>query len=166
MERLLSELASMPDFLEKSFSGLSTKDAATPGRDDSFSPVEQCWHLADLEREAYSVRIRRLLSEASPRLPDFDGARIARERDYKSLSLMDGIESFRRARAANLAVLRGISSEDWQRGGEQDGAGPVMLCDIPGMMAEHDAVHRSQIEAWIISRSSTRHTTGRRTDRP
>ena len=54
------------------------------------------------------MRIRRLLTEVEPALPDFDGERVAQERNYKSLSLADGLEAFRRARAENLAALRAL----------------------------------------------------------
>ena len=144
---LLERLSAMPAFLDDAFSGLSITDALVEGA-DGFSPVEQCWHLADLERDGYSVRIRRLLNEVEPVLPDFDGARVARERNYRSLSLANGLAAFRLARAENLAALRALSSSEWERRGTQEGVGSVGLCDIPLMMAEHDAAHRAEIEEW------------------
>src|SRR5882672_11587053 len=147
-DTLLSELEAMPLFLEASLGTVPPSDSIVPRPNDTFSPVEHCWHLADLEREGYAVRIRRLRDEANPWLPDFDGARIARERNYKSLSLAEGISTFRDARLANIAVLRALDGGDWMRLGEQDGVGAIALCDIPAMMAEHDADHRREIEEW------------------
>lgn len=147
-EELLEKLASMPSYLEAELGGLSATDAAAPGPDDGFAPVEQCWHLADLEREGYGLRLRRLLAESDPLLPDFDGARIARERQYRSLSLLAGLQAFREARQANLELLRSVAPSDWERAGRQEGVGAVALCDVPAMMAEHDASHRAEIEAW------------------
>src|SRR5262245_27271263 len=95
---LLERLSAMPGFVDDAYGGLSTTDAIVEGA-DGFSPVEQCWHLADLERDGYAVRIRRLVNEVEPALPDFDGERVAQERNYKSLSLADGLDAFRRARA-------------------------------------------------------------------
>jgi hypothetical protein len=147
-DTLLENLSAMPGLLAEAFEGLSAEDARVEGA-DGFSPVEQCWHLADLERDGYGVRIRRLLAEDDPALPDFDGERVARERNYKALSLREGIESFRRARADNLAALRRLSVLEWERRGTQEGVGPIGLCDVPAMMAEHDAAHRAEIEAWV-----------------
>jgi hypothetical protein len=147
-ETLLEGLKAMPAFLAAAYSRLSAAEACIAGA-DGFSPVEQCWHLADLEREGYAVRIRRLLNEVEPALPAFDGDRIAQERNYKSLSLADGIEAFRRARAGNLAALRALTASEWERRGTQDGVGRVGLCDIPLMMAEHDAAHRDEIGEWL-----------------
>ena len=147
-DELLSRLAQMPEFLQAVFADLSASDVLLPGPDGSFSPVEQCWHLADLERDGYAVRIRRLLSEAEPVLPDFDGARVAKERRYQTLSIAAGIQAFRVARAANLATLRSIKMDEWLRAGIQEGVGAVALCDLPTMMAAHDAGHRQEIEGW------------------
>lgn len=145
---LLSELLAMPNLLAASFETLSALEAAAPGPDGAFSPVEHCWHLADLEREGYAVRIRRLREETNPWLPDFNGDEIARERNYRSLSLVDGLAAFRGARLHNVATLRALDAGDWMRRGEQEGVGAIALCDIPAMMAEHDAAHRREIQEW------------------
>jgi hypothetical protein len=148
---LLERLSAMPTVLDAAYGGLSAADARVEDA-HGVSPVEQCWHLADLERDGYAVRIRRLLNEVEPALPDFDGERVARERNYKSLSLAEGIETFRRARAENLATLRAVTASQWERRGTQEGVGGVGLCDIPLMMAEHDAAHRAEIDAWCARR--------------
>jgi hypothetical protein len=148
-DAMYAELESMPDFLADTFRGLSPAEASTPRSADAFSPVEQCWHLADLEREGFSVRIRRLLEAPNPWLEDFDGARVARERQYKQRSLAEGIAVFRQARLDNLALIQSITPDGWMRRGEQEGVGVVMLCDIPSMMAEHDTAHREEIAEWL-----------------
>jgi len=150
-EAMLAELAAMPHFLATAFGRLPATDVARPGPGGAFSPVEHASHLADLEREGYAVRIERLLTETAPVLPDFDGARIAQERNYRSQSLSGGIAAFRAARAVNLTRLPAIASEAWLRAGTQEGVGTVALCDLPAMMAEHDASHRAEIEAWLAA---------------
>jgi hypothetical protein len=149
---LMEGLEQMADFLAARFASISADEAARGGPDATFSPVEQCWHLADLEREGFGARIRRLLDEDTPFLPDFDGAQIARERNYRSRSVSEGLAAFRAQRDANLALLRDVSAEQWLRAGTQEGVGPVALCDLPAMMAEHDAAHRAEIEAWSRAR--------------
>jgi hypothetical protein len=151
-ESLLADLASMPDFVERMLGQLTSADALIRGSDGLLSPVEQCWHLADLERDAYAVRIQRLLREPNPDLPDFDGGRIARERNYAALALTDAVRSFREARSANIQTLRSIAGVDWFRSGSQEGVGAVSLCDIPSMMAQHDAAHRAEIEKLVRER--------------
>jgi len=145
---LLHELEAMPELLTAAFSGLTPGEVAIPGPEGAFSPVEHCWHLADLERFGYAVRIARLREELEPHLPDFDGARVAREREYRRLSLSEGIEAFRRARIANLETLRGMEAAEWERSGAQEGVGRIALCDLPSMMAEHDKSHQADIRKW------------------
>jgi hypothetical protein len=151
-EALLNQLEAMPVFLKQRFAALSATDAMTEGPNQTFSPVEQCWHLADLEREGFGTRIRRLLEEEAPHLPDFDGGRIARERQYRTRSLSEGLSAFRIARQANLDSLRTLVADQWARAGTQEGVGRLMLCDLPHMMAEHDSSHRAEIDAWVKSR--------------
>jgi hypothetical protein len=147
-EALLETLEQMPQYLEQQFRSLTAELIRQPGADGSFSPVEQVWHLADLEREGFGSRIERLLSESEPQLPDFDGAAIAMTRRYRSLSLTAGLAAFREARQRNLARLRAIAADAWTRSGQQQGVGRVSLCDMPGLMSQHDAAHRGEISAW------------------
>jgi len=109
---LLARLEQMPDFLAKSFADLPRSLHATPGPAGGFSPVEQAWHLADLEAIAFAERIRRLRAEMNPRLPDFAGNDVARERNYRALSLREGIVAFRKAREQTLSELRRIRRQE------------------------------------------------------
>jgi len=147
-KELLASLNSMPEYLREIFADLTPEQARTPGPDETFSPVEQVWHLADLEREGFGARIQRLLSEPEPNLPDFDGTKIAAERNYCSLSLEEGILAFMEARLKNIAALPAIDSPMWSHSGTQEGVGDVSLCDIPNFMLQHDSAHRAEIEAW------------------
>jgi hypothetical protein len=147
-EALIAKLAEMPAFLERELLRLTPQETLMAGPDEIFSPVEQAWHLADLEREGFGLRIRRLLSETDPRLPDFDGTAVAAQRNYRQRSIAEGLSIFKAARRDNLALLRSVPSDAWTRAGEQEGVGPVALCDMPSFMAQHDAAHRAEIEEW------------------
>ena len=151
----LEALAAMKGYLEDAFASLSEQELRAPGPGGAFSPVEQVWHLADLEREGFGERIRRLQAEDDPRLPDFEGDRIARERAYRSLPFAEGLRAFAAARAANLEAFRRVAPGLWERGGMQEGVGRVTLCDLPELMHRHDESHRAEIEAW------KRHRAGR-----
>ncbi len=147
-ENLLKTLGAMPAYLTAQFASLSESEATRPGPGNQFSPIEQCWHLADLEREGFGERMRRLRAEEKPVLADFDGEAIARDRNYRAKSLAAGLAAFRRAREENIALIASIGTNEWNRDGVQEGVGAVALCDIPVMMSEHDAAHRAEIEAW------------------
>jgi hypothetical protein len=150
-EEFLASLASMPEFLMRAFSGLTEAQTRTPGRDGTPSPVEQVWHLADLEREGFKERIGRLLAEPDPQLPDFNGAKVAADRNYRSLSFDEGLAAFTAARRDTIAALRAIDTQSWFRSGTQEGVGKISLCDIPSFMFQHDTAHKTEIEAWKAS---------------
>jgi hypothetical protein len=145
---MIGALSGMKAFLREAFGALAPEEVLKPGPGGSFSPVEQVWHLADLERDGFGLRIRRLQGEASPHLPDFDGAKIAQERNYRALSLADGLRAFEAAREANLRTLESLPSEAWARSGTQDGVGAVALCDMPAFMRQHDQAHMAEIDEW------------------
>jgi hypothetical protein len=150
-EKLLAELAGMAAYLaaqSQNFPGDSTLQRPP---NESFSFVEHVWHLADLEREGFGDRIRRLREEDDPVLADFDGARIARERDYRSRNLVEGLAAFALARRENLEALCALSDAQRSRSGLQEGIGRVALGDIPTRMHEHDASHRKEIEELVLA---------------
>jgi hypothetical protein len=142
-------LGGMPAFLEESAAHFDVESARRPGTEGAFSFVQNVWHLADLEREGYGERITRLRTEDRPELPDFDGARIARERDYQSRSVREGLAAFAAARRANLARLSALTEPEWERAGVQEGVGPVTLREVPAMMLAHDTGHRDEIRALL-----------------
>jgi hypothetical protein len=146
-QQILDQLASMTTFLAKRFGALADYEA-TIRVGNLPSPVEQVWHLADLEREGFGVRIQRLLAEEGAELPDFDGTAVAQRRNYREKLLHEGLRAFARARQDNIDVLGRVTPQEWTRLGIQQGVGPVALGDIPTLMAEHDASHREEINAW------------------
>ncbi|MFI5006633.1 MAG: DinB family protein [Solirubrobacterales bacterium] len=157
-EETLALLETTPAWLEGMAAAIGEGKERTAGPEGAFSLVEHAWHLADLEREGFGERIRRLRDEERPTLPDFDGARVARERAYRSLPLAPAMAAFALTRFANLASLRALGADGWERAGEQEGVGVVRLSDIPRMMAEHDAGHRAEIEALARSLAAPSNT--------
>jgi len=143
----MHDLASFPSavrrWMESVPQELLTKQPAAGG----LALVENAWHLADLEVEGYGVRLRRLLAESSPALPDFQGDVIARERDYLHLPLAPALDRFERARAKNIALIDAATETDRHRAGQQEGVGTVTFERVVAMMAEHDASHADEIAA-------------------
>jgi len=152
-DALLQSLRDMPAWLQGAVESLSPAEAAERGPGGTFAPVEQCWHLAELERDAFRERLRRLREEDRPALEDFDGERAAIEGNYLGRSCADGVAAFAAARRANLDLIASIRAEEWSRTGTQAGVGEVALCDLPAMMAEHDASHRRELEDWLGRRT-------------
>jgi len=149
LETLLLTLESTPALLARAADAICPSEASRKPADGGFSFVENVWHLADLEREAYGVRIQRIVSEDEPLLSNFDGDRIARERRYQDRDVTAGLAAFASARRRNLEALRHRAVSDWKRSGVQDGVGTVTLADLPRMMAEHDRSHTADVSRLI-----------------
>ncbi len=149
LETLLITLESTPVLLARAADQLSPEEARRKPQGGGFSLLENVWHLADLEREGFGVRIRRILSEEEPSLSDFDGDRVARERRYNDRDLAPGLAAFGETRARNIEALRGATRSDWKRRAEQEGVGRICLEDVPRQMAQHDAAHTQDIAALI-----------------
>jgi uncharacterized damage-inducible protein DinB len=143
------ELRQMPAVLVEAARGLPGTAVADRPLAGGFAMIEHVWHLADLETDAYEARIRRILEEDEPELPTFDGEAVAAKRKYRALRLRDGIRKFTEARERNLAALRALDGDAWERAGLQEGVGKVTLRDIPRMMHEHDLSHRGEIAALL-----------------
>ncbi len=143
--RLLAQLAALPPLLEQLMAALPPDALRAGGHDGAYSFTEHVWHLADLEREGYGVRITRLSSETDPILPDFDGDRIAREREYAEADPDLGVRLFAAARTRNVERLRSIPVAALARAGTQEHVGHVALADVPAMMARHDQIHAGEI---------------------
>jgi len=148
-ETLLLTLESTPVLMERAAEGLSAACARQRPAGGGFSFVENVWHLADLEREGFGVRIRRILSEDAPVLENFDGNRIARERNYQARGVEEGLFAFAEARRRNLEALRAVSNGDWKRRANQEHVGAVTLADLPRFMAEHDRSHTADVAALL-----------------
>jgi len=94
--------------------------------------------------------------EDDPFLPDFDGEKAAREREYLKLEPSTALAAFAAAREENLRRLGAISGEQWVRSGRQEGVGTVTLAEIPRRMLEHDLAHLNEI-ADLLSELMPRH---------
>jgi hypothetical protein len=151
---ILTSLSRTPALLAQVTAQVS--EAVVRVRSGPFALVEHAWHMGDLEREGFGERIRRLLAEDDPFLPDFDGEKAARERGYLKLDVPAALAAFAAAREENLRRLRSVAGEQWARSGRQEGVGTVTLAEIPRRMLDHDLAHLNEI-ADLLSDLVPRH---------
>jgi hypothetical protein len=105
-----------------------------------FAPIEDAWHLRDIEVDGRSPRIRRTLAEDSPFLTCIDGERPAAERRCLERALRAARDEFAQFREATLGVLVTLSEDAWSRHAvfqEQS----ISLRELVVAMAEHDESH-------------------------
>jgi AraC-like DNA-binding protein len=145
-----SKLCELPSLVAGVAAVIGDASAVRPAP-GAFALVEHVWHLADLEAEAFQVRIARLAAEPAPWLADFDGDRVAAERGYLARPLAAGMRAFARARAATVDMLRRIHGTAWLRGGIQEQVGYVTLGEQPERILGHDKSHAGELAALVAA---------------
>ena len=153
---LLDRLALSPVRLRALLTGLPERAlrAAPPG--GGFSPLEDAWHLRDIEVEAHHPRIRRILAEERPLLASIDGERLARERRYVERELATAIDEFAQHREATVGLLGALPVEVWSRKAifeDRD----IKLSELVTAMAEHDESHLTALTARLAGTSAGVH---------
>jgi len=152
VDELVKQLAATPNRIRQLI-GDPANDFRYRPSDGRFSVLENICHLRDIEVEGYALRIKRILEEDLPELPDIDGGRLALERDYNSQDLMTALNTFAEARKANVSRLRDIDPSELEKAGKLEGVGEVTLERLLEMMIEHDEGHLAELQ--ILQRRLT-----------
>jgi hypothetical protein len=145
VQAVIGFLEETPGSIGQLAAGLTERDLKWKPSSAEFSVLEQVCHLRDLEREGYHVRIRKMLAANQPTLPDFDGSRLARERDYNGQDFEQAIREFARARAENVHVMKTLSPAQLNRSAVLDNVGLITLERLLQLMLEHDESHRKEL---------------------
>jgi len=112
---------------------------------DFFSIRESVAHLRDIDSLGYEQRLRLIVSEEHPTLPDVDGSRIAVERAYATLPLEPELAELERSRAASVALLRTLDESALDRTAELETVGRVTLRDLLERWITHDSEHLAEM---------------------
>jgi len=138
---LLQHLENAPARISEFIDGLSDSELRWRNNELEFSAVENICHLRDLEIQGYLPRIKRMLEENDPALPDFDGARVAAESNYNREQPDLALQAFVLTRKQNVQKLRSLTAEQLRREGMLEGVGKITLKRLAEMMREHDEGH-------------------------
>ena len=147
LQDVIAFLAETPEVVRRLTGALGGADLRWKPSAAEFSVLENACHLRDIEREGYTVRLRRLLTEDEPVLADIDGDQLARERDYQSQELATALAAFAEARAANVATIERLQPAQFERTGMFEGTGRITLARLLEMMRAHDEAHRAELSA-------------------
>jgi hypothetical protein len=153
----VAALEAFPRALEQHFAAFPAKyvhwaPASWDGvPSERFTAIEQICHVRDIEIEGYQVRFRRTLDESSPFLPSIDSEAVARERDYGREDARQVFAQIHAARAATIAMLRGLSPGELDRPAEFEGYGPVSLRGLVHYLCSHDQQHLSGLQ-WLLGK--------------
>jgi hypothetical protein len=147
-------MSDIPDLLERFRRGaelVAVSITGAAGSELDFAPQPGKWsirqivcHLADAEIVA-SMRFRRVIAEDNPKLEAYDGDAWADRLDYARRKPSQALETFRRIRAENFELLKGLAPEAFERAGVHSDDGPMTLKQLLQGYAEHAESHAAQL---------------------
>lgn len=123
-----------------------TQEQATTRRDgpDGWTVVEVLCHLLDYD-EIFRVRAEMMRDEDTPKLPGYDHAALAIERQYNTRSMVHVYRELLRSRMRFVAFFESLSEDDWARGGHHPERGYITMTDALIQVNTHDIDHIEQI---------------------
>jgi hypothetical protein len=114
---------------------------ATPGK---WSIRQIVAHLADSELVG-AHRMRQVIAEDNPTLIAFDQDAWTRNLDYARRKPKQSLETFRRVRAENHELLKGLPESAFERAGNHSENGPMTLRRLLEGYAQHAEAHARQM---------------------
>lgn len=139
--------------LEKNYSELATQLEGIPDELAGRRPAEKEWsiketlgHLLVCEEYAHT-RLVRMVHETNPYLPAFNDHELLGIRRYHETNAQELLNTFLAFGKENLALLRSLSVEEWDRTGNHEERGTITVAYIAEkMLAEHHREHLGQIQ--------------------
>lgn len=163
MQTTLKALTRFPDKLEAYYLAIPTQYRRWAPQSwegflgETFTPLEQVCHVADIETDGYLVRFRRTLLETKPTLESLDGYALARDRSYFSKNDTDVLAAFRRARGETVSLLASLSDEQMSRTASFEGSIVTvrglahLLCWLAHLLCWHDHLHLAGLQ-WLLAK--------------
>jgi len=116
--------------------------AVAPGK---WSVRQIVAHLADAEMVG-AHRFRQVIAEENPTLIAFNQDLWTANLDYSRRKPKQSLETFRRIRAENYELLKGLPEAAYERVGNHSERGPLKLREMVEGYAEHAESHARQLQ--------------------
>jgi len=137
--------AAAPARLARLIKGISPAKARKRPAPGKWSIAEIVAHLADTELVA-GYRMRAILGAPGCPIIGFDQDGWVTALHYEKRNLQASVAQYRALRAANLALLKTLTPEQWKHFGMHNERGAESIETIARMYAGHDLNHFQQIE--------------------
>jgi hypothetical protein len=145
-EEVLRDLRANYDDLARQLDGLSEEAASRQPAEKEWSIKEVLAHLLVCEEFAHT-RLVHMVHETDPYLPAFDDHELLEVRGYRSSLAREILSALLAFGHANLALLAGLSDDQWQRTARHEERGRITIGYIADqMLAEHHREHLAQIQ--------------------
>jgi uncharacterized damage-inducible protein DinB len=125
----------------------NVSDAQLTKRPDpkNWSAKEVVCHVRDIE-ESFMMRFLSIMAMDDPKFLPVEPDRWAVDRQYQRNDVQEALAAFKTRREETLRFLRGLTAEQWERGGIHATRGRMTLKDFVELMAWHDDNHLDQLK--------------------
>ncbi|MGH7321043.1 MAG: DinB family protein [Candidatus Rokuibacteriota bacterium] len=144
LEERLGRLAAGPEKMVAAIAGQNEAVLARRPDARSWAPKEVVCHLRDTE-ESFMQRFQAILVMDEPKFLPVEPDRWAEERQYLRNNAGEALGAFRKRREETLALLRGLTAQQWPRGGVHAVRGRMTMDDWLSLMVWHDENHLDQL---------------------
>jgi hypothetical protein len=139
-EKLIDDYAAGPQLLREAVKGMSREQIVARPVTGKWSTLEVVCHIADFEIVG-ADRIKRVIAEEKPTLPDGDEKLFAARLSYHQRELEEELHLIGAVRAQVSRILRTLSDGDFDRIGNHTAAGPLTLAQLVQRGANHIEHH-------------------------
>ena len=96
------------------------------------------------------------MQEINPALPSIDSEAIAQARHYGAQDANAALDSFEVARAETVALITGLSAEQFNRTADFEGYGALTLRSLMHYLCSHDQQHLAGLQ-WLLGKIEASH---------
>jgi hypothetical protein len=150
----LKVLAATPKKIERLVARASAAKLRKRPAPDKWSVTEILAHLADVEI-VVGWRIRAILGAPGTPVQAYDQDAWAEAGHYAKRNPRESVALIRAVRAANLALYKSLSPEQWKHYGLHAERGLETVEQIVRMVAGHDLNHLQQIERIVTEKTAS-----------
>lgn len=137
---LIDQYAAGPQALKEAVRGMSAEQLRAQPVAGKWSTLQVVCHLADFEIVG-ADRIKRVIAEDRPTLPDGDENLFAARLGYERREIEEELRVIESIRAQVTRILRGLKDEDFGRPGNHTAAGPLTLKQLVERKVNHIPHH-------------------------
>lgn len=148
---LLARLAAMPTQVMQSLAAIAPSQRQLRPAGTAFSALEHLCHLRDLDRDAFTLRVRAMLQQEHASLAGVNGSAWASERGYQQQDYQRAGQEFTAARQALIALLQDCDEAAQARIAIWEGRKRLTLAELVADMVAHDATHLQEIDELLLA---------------
>ena len=152
VEEAMARMSRTADDFAAAILGVSDADLSRRPDAKNWSAKEIVCHIRDVE-EMFMDRIKLILATDGAKFAPVDADPWVTMRQYQRNSAHEALAAFRSLRGAMLALLRGLTADQWARSGTHITRGPLTIGDIVLHATRHDDDHLDQLKRALKGQS-------------